>query len=76
MMSVESEKPKSAAATAGPCRPRRKAILKKSGGLESELTKDDLFERMDPDWLDGTKTIVFPAIPHPKYAGQLSSLLY
>ena len=80
-MSIEREKSKSSAAAAAPgsCRSnetfprRRKAILRRSGGIESELTEDDLLEhtqRFNPDWMDMTKTIVFPVIPHPKYEGQ------
>ena len=76
-MSVESEKSKSSASIASgsssSLERHRKAILKRSGGVESELTKDDLFERMErfnPDWMDSTKTVVFPVMPHPKYEGK------
>lgn len=50
----------------------RKAILKRSGGGESDLTKADLFERMErfnPNWMNKNATVVFPVIPRPKYQG-------
>ena len=60
-MPVESEKSKSSAAAAvpGSCRSnetfprRRKAILRRSGGIESELTEDDLLTLRDEQsgWL-------------------------
>jgi len=81
-MSVEPEKSKSSVAAAkatsqpkGITPVHRKAILKRSGGVESEITEDVLYELTqwsNPDLMDPTKTATFPVISDPKYQGQLT----